>query len=452
MPTNSYRIAFVPLARTTFDIPLANEVTQAARAALESAGLELLGPEQLITDLDAARETASQLSSQEIDLLLVFQASFADSSMVTALAEKCDAPLFLWAVPEERTGGRLRLNSLCGINLAGHALTLRKTHYDYAYALPGDTGVLHQIIALAAAANVRRHLQNSRLGVVGEHPAGMDSCHLDQPLLHQKLGLQIQRISLEEVFARARSVPEAQLAAVRADMDQRLNNLAELEQKPLAGTFGVYTALRQIAAEQNLDGLAVRCWPEFFTELGCSACGAMSMLSDGLGKNNPVPCSCEADINGTVTQLILQWLAGAPAFGTDIVAMDFAEDVVALWHCGLAPLSMADPEVQPRGTIHSNRRLPLVLEFPLKPGQVTIARLSQATGELRLVLGQGEMLAAPAPFSGTSGTLRLERPARHFFDALLREGLEHHVSLVYGDYLLSLQALARLLDIPTYCL
>jgi L-fucose isomerase-like protein len=29
------------------------------------------------------------------------------------------------------------------------------------------------------------------------------------------------------------------------------------------------------------------------------------------------------------------------------------------------------------------------------------------------------------------------------------EGLEHHVSLVYGDYLPALQALARLLDLPT---
>ncbi len=450
MTTGSYRIAFVPLARTTFDIPLANEVTQAARSALLSAGLQLVGPEQLVTDLSSTQSVAHQLSAEEIDLLLVFQATFADSSMVTALAEAIDAPIFLWAVPEGRTGGRLRLNSLCGINLAGHALTLRKTHYDYAYARPGDAAVIHQIIALAAASNVRRRLHTARLGVIGEHPAGMDSCHLDELLLYQKLGLHIQRIPLEEVFAYARSAPETQIAAVRAEVDQRLENLADLEQKPLAGTLAVYTALGRIAAEQKLDGLAVRCWPEFFTELGCAACGAMSLLSDGLGKNTPLPCSCEADINGTVTQLILQWLANAPAFGTDIVAMDFAEDVVALWHCGLAPLSMADPAVQPRGTIHSNRRLPLVLEFPLKPGHVTIARLSQATGELRFVLGQGEMLAAPPPFSGTSGTLRLERPARLFFDSLMQQGLEHHISLAYGDTLLSLQALARLLAIPIY--
>jgi L-fucose isomerase-like protein len=174
----------------------------------------------------------------------------------------------------------------------------------------------------------------------------------------------------------------------------------------------------------------------------------MSMLSDSFDQGEPLPCSCEADINGTVTQLILQWLADQPAFGTDIVGIDSDRDRVALWHCGLAPLSMADPNVQPHGTIHSNRRLPLVMDFPLKPGEVTLARISQATGKLRLVVAKGEMLAEPKPFSGTAGTLRPGFPAQEFLQLLMRQGLEHHVSLVYGDFASELLAFASLIDLP----
>jgi L-fucose isomerase-like protein len=450
-----YRIAFLPLARTTFDMPLAEEVTRRARPVLESAGFELVEPGRLITDLTMAQKVAVEFTAEPVDLLLVYQATFADSTMVTTLVEAIDAPVFLWAIPEAFSGGRLRLNSLCGINLAGHALTLRNRDYAYAYASPEDPDTIDQIRALAAAGRLRRQLRSARLGVIGEHPAGMDSCHLDEPLLEARLGIKIRRISLDEVFTRARAVPEERLAAVRKALDSRLENLAELDQKPLTGSLGVYQTLKEIAAREKLDGLAVRCWPEFFTELGCAACGAMSMLSDGFDGQAPLPCSCEADINGTVTQLILQWLAGydnheqPPAFGTDIVSMDFEEDQIAIWHCGLAPLTMADPSSQPHGGIHSNRRVPLVMEFPLKPGQVTIARLSQATGELRLVLGLGEMIQSPPPFSGTSGVLRLEKPARQFFDQLLREGLEHHISLVYGNYLASLAAFADLMELPT---
>jgi L-fucose isomerase-like protein len=83
---------------------------------------------------------------------------------------------------------------------------------------------------------------------------------------------------------------------------------------------------------------------------------------------------------------------------------------------------------------------------------VTIARLNRHEGKLRLVLGQGEMLDAPAPFSGTSGLLRLETPARHFFDVLMQEGMEHHISIVYGDFLPELQAFSRLSSLPVMLL
>ncbi|MDW8278170.1 MAG: L-fucose/L-arabinose isomerase family protein [Anaerolineales bacterium] len=451
------KIAFAPLARPTFDVPLAQEVTQAAIAQLQRAGSDLLLPDSLIADLNGTQAYLASLERQEIDLLLVFQATFADSTLAVGLVEGLKArgltpPVFLWAVPEAPTGGRLRLNSLCGINLAGHALSQRGVKYEYAYAAPEDPTVLKQVKALAAAGMLRRRLKEARLGVVGEHPAGMDSCHLDEAQLGQVLGIQVERVPLAQVFARSRAAAPEQISAVRQVLDQRLDNLHELDQTPLNGTLSVYLSLREVAQEKRVDGLAVRCWPEFFTDLGCSACGAMSMLSDGLGQHNPIPCSCEADANGTVTQLMLHWLAGEPSFGTDIVAMDFEQDFISLWHCGLAPLSMANPNYQPHGTIHSNRKVPLVMEFPLKPGVVTIARLNRHDGQLRLVVGRGEMLDAPAPFSGTSGRLRLETPTRRFFDTLMQEGLEHHISLVYGDYVAELQAFARLSSLPVLAL
>lgn len=445
---NALRIAFLPLVRTTFDVPLAEAMIAEARQALLAAGFELTGPTHALTDFAAAESAAAELASTSFDLLLIFQATFADSTMTVALTEKTEAPVFLWAVPEPWTGGRLRLNSLCGINLAGHALTLRGRKYDYAYAAPTDPAVIQQIRTLAAAGRLRRRLKTARLGVVGEHPVGMDSCHLDEAKLREFFGIEVIRFEMAEVFDRARAISAATISQTRTQLDLRLDNLATLEQAPLNGTLGVYSALKEIAAENKLDGLAVRCWPEFFTEMGCAACGAMSMLSDGFGDATPLPCSCEADINGTVIQLILQFLSETPAFGTDMVGVDVDRDRMALWHCGLAPLSMADPSVQPHGTIHSNRRLPLLMDFPLKPGAVTVARLSQATGSLRLVLGMGEMLAEPKPFSGTAGILKLDCGAQKFLQLLMREGLEHHVSLTYGNYLSELLAFASLINLP----
>lgn len=167
------------------------------------------------------------------------------------------------------------------------------------------------------------------------------------------------------------------------------------------------------------------------------------MLSDKM-----TPCSCEADVNGTLTQLILQWISGEAAFGSDLVAFDAERDEAVLWHCGLAPLSMADLDAVPEAALHSNRQKPLLMQFPLKPGRVTLARLSEATGDFRLVIGGGEMLQAPPSFTGTTGTLRFDSGAQSVMDTLLSEGLEHHLSLTYGDHRTTLKALAHMLDMP----
>jgi L-fucose isomerase-like protein len=413
------------------------------RAQLEDQGFTLSGPDMFVSDIGEVVKVCQELFKNSPDLLLVLQATFSDSTMVLHLAQNIDAPILLWAFPEARTGDRLRLNSLCGINLAAHALKREGYGYDYVYAAPDDPIALERVHIVARAGRVKRLLRQARIGRVGEHPEGFDSCKFSQDALKSRFGLEIVQVNLERVFQGVREADPKNIEALLEQLRKRLDGLDELDQTAVRGTLGTYLALRQISDDEHLDGLGVRCWPEFFTELGCAACGAMSMLSDEL-----TPCSCETDVNGTISQLVLQWLSGGPAFGSDLVSIDVDEDIAVLWHCGLAPLSMADTTVRPRGTIHSNRNLPLLMEFPLKPGKVTVARLSESNGSYRLGIGSGEILRAPLSFSGTSGALRFDRPVSEVLDTILKEGMEHHISMTYGSHVPALRALANMLDLP----
>jgi L-fucose isomerase-like protein len=438
------RVSFLPIARTTFDIAFAEEVCDKARQHLSQIPVTLEGQSELVTDLQSAQRVADSTAANPPDLLLVFQATFADSTMIRALVEKIDAPLMLWAVPEEHTGGRLRLNSFCGINLAAHALTRAGHRYETIFAPPDDPQAPELILNLALAGRARNALRTARMGRVGENPDGFETCLLDPHLIRQVFGLEVVQFDLaEDIFPLARQIETSRIDTIQTQLGMKVAGLDELEPAATRGTLSVYAALQGIADQKDINSFAVRCWPEFFTEMGCAACGAMSMLSDEM-----IPCSCEADVNGTITQMILQSISGQPAFGTDIVSIDSDRDAIVIWHCGLAPLSMADSQEMPGVTIHSNRKLPLLFEFTLKPGPVTVARLSESSGEYRLVIGSGEIIRAPRSFSGTSGLLHFDRPAREILDVILTEGLEHHISITYGEYADVLIALAKLLNIP----
>ena len=453
------RIAVAALARPTFDVPLAQAAAQAAVAALGRAGCCVVGPgAALILDPAGAEAALGALAACDFDLLVIFQASFADAGMAVRVAEAGrarGAPLLLWAVDDARDGGRLRLNSLCGINLAGHALMLRGIAYDYALAPADDPAasaqVAAQVAALARAGRARRALRGARVGVVGEHPAGFDTCAYDAAALARLFGVEVAPIALGDVLDAARAAGDAERAPFLARAQAAAGNLAELAPGPVAGTAGVYAALRGAAERGGWGGMAVRCWPEFFTELGCAACGAMSMLAE-----EGCPAACEADVHGTVTLLLLQELAGGPAFIADLVSIEAGDPAAdgadpgtgVLWHCGLAPLSMADPAAQVRAALHSNRNLPLLFDFPLKPGRVTLARLHRARDGYELVVGGGEMVRAPRSFAGTSGVIRFDRPARRVLDTIMRRGLEHHLCLAYGDVRAELAAFAQLVGLP----
>jgi L-fucose isomerase-like protein len=442
------RIAFIPIARKTFDIEFANIVTKAARDHLVEADLDLIGSIELITDLELAKGVVEGLEAQPIDLVVIFQATFTDSTMLMFFAEALDAPLFLWAVPEDHTGGRLRLNSFCGINLGAHALKRAGYRYAHIFATPTDPIVLEQIVPLAKAGRAKRLLRQAKLGRLGDNPTGFETCLLNPNLIKKRFGIDVVQFDLErEVFPQAQKVGSKKLDQLYAELDQRVVGLHELDQESTRKSLSVYATLKKIAFQEKLQGFAVRCWPEFFTELGCAACGAMSLLSDEM-----IPCSCEADVNGTITQMLLQSISGEPAFGTDMVSMDAELDALVVWHCGLAPISMADPEKKVGVTIHSNRKLPLLFEFTLKPGRITVARLTESSGQYRLVVGNGQVLRAPKSFSGTSGLIQFDAPANEILNTIIGEGLEHHISLTYGDHIPALLAFADLLDIQVLSL
>lgn len=462
-------IAVLPLARPTFDVPYAEARWAALSRKLRASGHTILGPDGLLFDAASVEAALDSLTGKSIDIVLIAQVTFTDAVMTVKIAERIDAQLVIWGIPEPRAGGRLRLNSYCGVNLAAHALGLAGRHVGTRYEAPETASVeavlapelndwrLRTIITWtfrrspddiavtgydARRANeVLSALRGTRIGLVGEHPAGFDTCRYDPTALSALIGAKVETIALGEVFARATDASPGAVGASRARV-AGLAGVDDVDQDQLDKSLGVYVALKGLAQERSLDAIAVRCWPEFFTEHGCAACGPMGMMTA-----ERTPCACEADVYGALSTRLLQEIAGEPAWLVDIVDMDALSNTGVIWHCGSAPDGMRDPDYEAEAQIHSNRRMPLLFQFPLKPGRVTFARFTQARNKPALVIAGGEMLKAPPSFTGTSGVVRFDRRVETVSEGLLGERIEHHLAVVYGDHRATLSAIAAAMNL-----
>ncbi len=451
------------LARPTFDVPFAEDMKNRAFAALEAAGIRTVGPRELLFDRAAAERAVAEIrAAGPVDLLLILQVTFTDASMTVKLAKEATTPLAIWAVPEPRSGGRLRLNAYCGLNLAAHALGRAGVSHGWLYAAPEVPDLAASLRALATPAaviptrarptaspadaradHVLDSLRGAKITVVGKHPDGFDTCEYDEDLLFNLAGMRVETVQLGQLFDKARAMDPARVGAARAGAAAELEGLDAVDQEQLDRSFRVFCALEDVQQESCAKGLAVRCWPEMFTEFGCAACGPMAMMNQ-----KQVPSACEADVHGSLSQLVLQELAGEPAWMADLVDITAADDTAVLWHCGLAPLSMRDPQAHAEATIHTNRRMPLLHQFPIKPGRVTLARLSRARNETKLMIAGAEVIRAPMAFTGCSGTVRFDRPAAEVGRTIMEEGLEHHFALAYGDHKPALRAIAARWKLP----
>ncbi len=439
-------VAVLAVGRPTFDLVEATDRVDRASRLLRSR-YRVVGDATLHVE-------AGHWEIGEVDAIVLLQATFTDATLPGSfLDEVADVPVVLWAFPEPRTGGRLVLNSLCGINLTAAALVSDGWDVRYLYADPDDAdcgarldeamgGPIPRRPASSPrpdqrAAGIAGILAAASVGLIGDRPDGFEPCGYTDAEL-RSLGAHVDRIELEELFRRAR-----QVEARRLDVD---GVPPTLDPSGVEATARLHEAMADLAAERRWDAVATRCWPECFTEFGGAACAAMGRLSD-----EGIPGVCEADVFGALTSIALRACSGNPVLVADLVDAP-ADGTLGFWHCGIAPPSMAHPDDPMGYTVHPNRRLPLLHEFRLRPGRVTIARFSRSGGSLRLVIGAGEILDRPRPFAGTCAVIQPDTPSRQVLDTVIAEGLDHHYGITHGDVAPVMAGLAELLGLEVVAL
>ena len=466
MSASARLIGIVALASEAYDCALAEDLVAAAIARLRDAGHTVAGETTLCLDADAARRAAATWRESPVDLVLVLQATFTDAAMLTALAEESEAPLLVWAFPEAKTGGPLRLNALSGLILGMHGLGLVGRNAAWMHGAPDAAdpseaidaslrrrkatppGTLRRGIADDTGERIAARLSAARIGLVGPRLDGHPTSAFDDEDVLARFGAEVPRARLDTLFRNAGKIEPHRLEVIRSRIARDLDDSGSLHPAELERACRVFAAVQDVVEAKALDALAVRCRPEALTDHGCAVCGPLAMSTE-----DGVPAVCGSDVWGALTTLMLSEAADAPAWAADLVDLDETSDTGVVWCCGSAPLSMADPQRTPRAVPDPKSGRAFLHGFALRPGRVTLARLSQARGEPKLVLISGEVLrASPGEptesFAGTSGILRFDAGVAALREAVLGHALEHRFALAYGELRPGLRAAAAALDLP----
>ena len=128
----------------------------------------------------------------------------------------------------------------------------------------------------------------------------------------------------------------------------RLNGCKNVIKEYLEKTASVAISLRNLAEKYAIDAFAVKCFPEFIDEFKMVPCAAIGRTTD-----KGIMTACEEDMIGALTMLIEHYLTGNPVFFVDLISMDEKTNIGVVWHCGNAPIAMAENPEEIRYGYHS---------------------------------------------------------------------------------------------------
>jgi len=193
--------------------------------------------------------------------------------------------------------------------------------------------------AYLRALRVAKFLRESKFIYVGEIPSfSAPNGPWDFAALEQRLGVRVCHVETNKFFRwfdRLAGEPvEAQLDQWRHDFEQVL----EPTQEDLLQATRVYLALKQLAATEDANGIAVNCG-SLTEERPVVPCLAFARLID-----EGIMCACEGDITAMLSSLVIHAVSQQAVlmgnFGSSSGQFEAAEGEVTIEH-DVIPRSMA---------------------------------------------------------------------------------------------------------------
>ena len=203
----------------------------------------------------------------------------------------------------------------------------------------------------------------------------------------------------------------------------------------------LYKAMEEFIEENGFNAISLKCWPEL-GNFKFTPCAVISRFAD-----KKYIIGCESDVDATITMLIQQYLTEDFVFMSDLINIDENENSALFWHCGQAATKLKNSNSDLYMSNHPLAGQGTAYETTLKPGTVTIARMSKIGDSYKLFLIKGTAIPTEKVTKGVMVNVVLDKPVLKTIYAIAEEGVPHHYSIVWQDVVEEMTLMCKMMGI-----
>ncbi len=420
---------FMSVAEMMLDVDRARNIAHESVKMLQRLGAEVIQPEDLVTNLKEAEIAGERFRSKDIDVLIIQHGTFSLGYLSIEVVRSLDVPLVLWGIPEPPLNGSpYTCGSMVGLIMHASAITKLGKRFKFIHGFAEDKELQKELRKFIKILETKKKLRHSKVGLLGYRTPGFYGSNFDELIVKSKIGPEIIHVDLSEILDKVEEISQKEAEKSLKEVLRRGYKVVDVSREELMTSTKIYLAIKRISQELELDSIAIKCWPELrdFREMG--VCFVSSRLTD-----EGIMTSCEADVNGVLSMMTQNTLTEKVPFFCDLVQVDEKKNEILFFHCGNAPCSLVNPNYNVSLRQFFLGKGGVTVEFPLKPGRVTLAKLSSAKRTYKMFVTTGEAVQTGQVIRGTCVNVKLDSNVNKILEIILKEGIEQHYSMVYED-------------------
>lgn len=397
------------------------------------------------------------LKKAGVNALVVYLGNFGPETAETLLAKKFGLPVMFTAAAEE-FGDNLvdgRGDAFCGMLNASYNLGLRNVKaYIPEYPVGNPYEVADMIADFIPVARTVLGLASLKVITFGPRPQDFLACNAPIARLYD-LGVEIEENSELDLFAAFNEhAGDARIDGVVKEMESELgagNKMPGILPKLAQFEITLLDWAEAHKGSREYVVFANKCWPAFQTQFGFVPCYVNSRLTA-----KGIPCACEVDIYGAVSEFIGQCVSDDIVTLLDInntVPADLYNDEIKGrfdysltdtfmgFHCGnTAAEKLSSKEMKYQLIMHRGLepdKEPDItrgtLEGDIAPSEITFFRLqSNADAELKAYVAEGEILPVATRSFGGIGIFAIKEMGRFYRHVLIEGRFPHHGAVTFA--------------------
>lgn len=410
----------------------------------------------MVDTLDNAHDVGETFRAEGVEAVVIVENTYVtDFIPLEVLEHLPDVPVIVFAtqatreLPEDMDHVEtVRYEGLVGIAQLIGALKKMGRPYKVVVGASDDVEAHGNLAARLRALDIVKRLKRMDLGLLGHTFRGMYDIEVDKTKLKGSLGPNVLYIDVQHFLRIWEAISGADVETYRRELDAAWPiEKYQVEEEDIEKSLRVGLTLRKLVQRFRLDAISVLGQHHLEVATRASTDFAHYAVEE-------IGCmhTCEGDLANLVMKKVFQLLGDTTPVFLEWTAFDERENTLFLTHHGVVDPRLCADLQKARWTPAPEKwdftGKGLSIEYCAKAGPVTLGSFIDEKDGWKLLISEGECVARePRPCFAPQFYFRHAKKVTEYLEAILTEGVAHHVCLAYGRHRPQLELLAEELGI-----